>query len=143
MRVPSLRSPAARRVSRRLGGAVAALLGAATLTLTAPASPAAAATSCLGGAQDVRWEYYYTPHLGPFTTSPRCRDINFRSVTNSTVTVCVVFTRYGNECNYQTRVGTAWKTIATDVRDGTRFYVRVIETPYQGSDPYYRAKVAF
>lgn len=143
MRVPLLRSLLPRRAARRLGGVIAVLVGVAALTVVAPAPPAAAATSCYGGAVDASWPHYYTPDLGPYTTSSRCRDINFRSVTNSTVTVCVVFVRHTYECNYETTVGTSWRTIATDVRDGTRFYVRVLHSPFGGPATYYQAKVAY
>ncbi|MET9890289.1 hypothetical protein ABZZ47_08720 [Streptomyces sp. NPDC006465] len=40
------------------------------------------------------------------------------------VNACVKFVRHGR-CNYWTNVGRGWKTITTDVKDGTHFKLRV------------------
>jgi hypothetical protein len=114
-----------RSVPRLVAGALAAagtLLGTA---LAAPA-PASAAVSCYGGA--VNWSYRGGgQEIGPYTASSRCVDINLRT-TGNYVVACVVFIDHTTECNrggtYQV-VGPEWTEIATDVRNGTRFKVRL------------------
>lgn len=41
------------------------------------------------------------------------------------VSACVIFIDHTQSCNYWTTVGTGWVTIATNVKDGTRFRVGV------------------
>ncbi|MFF0141777.1 hypothetical protein ACFYRN_35625 [Streptomyces sp. NPDC005227] len=92
-------------------------------TAPASASPARmAATSCYGGAVTVSTND--SIEFGPYTSSARCKDINVRIVGGDagSVNACVRFVRYGT-CNYWTTIGWGWKTIATDVLDGTRFTV--------------------
>ncbi|WP_330456398.1 hypothetical protein OIB37_05575 [Streptomyces sp. NBC_00820] len=114
--------------------AAAALLVALPLALavtpptTASAAPApvstasAAATSCYGGAVTVNTGD--SLEFGPYTASSRCADINVRIIGGDagSVNACVKFTRYGR-CNYWTTIGWSWKTIATDVKDGSEFTV--------------------
>jgi hypothetical protein len=60
-----------------------------------------------------------------FTTSGRCRDINIRA-TDKWVLACVVFIDHTDECNRWTRLPTGkWTVVASDVRDGTRFELRI------------------
>ncbi|MET9409245.1 hypothetical protein ABZX90_26310 [Streptomyces sp. NPDC002935] len=107
--------------------AAAALLVALAVTVPAPAHASAApattaATSCYGGAVTVSTDD--SLEFGPYTSSARCNDINVRIVGGDadSVNACVKFVRYG-QCNYWTNVGWGWKTIATDVLDGSRFTV--------------------
>ncbi|MYV38901.1 hypothetical protein GT030_15565 [Streptomyces sp. SID1328] len=107
--------------------AAAALLAALAVSApatasAAPASASSAATSCYGGAVTV--SYGDAVEFGPYTTTSRCTDINLRMVGGDAefVWACVKFTRVG-ECNYWTKVGRSWKTIATDVKDGSKFTV--------------------
>ncbi|MGW3664677.1 hypothetical protein [Streptomyces sp. NPDC005141] len=105
--------------------AAAALLATLSVTVTVPASAASAATaatSCYGGAVTVSTND--SLEFGPYTSSARCDDINVRIVGGDadSVNACVKFVRYGR-CNYWTNVGRGWKTIATDVLDGSRFTV--------------------
>ncbi|MGV9341223.1 hypothetical protein [Streptomyces sp. NPDC003688] len=107
--------------------AAAALLAALAVSAPVTASAASAntssaATSCYGGAVTVN--YGDAAEFGPYTTTSRCADINLRMVSGDAefVWACVKFTRVG-ACNYWTQVGRSWKTIATDVKDGSKFTV--------------------
>lgn len=124
--------------------AAAALLAALAVMVptTASAAPApapAAATSCYGGAVTVN--YGDALEFGPYTTTSRCTDINLRMVGGDAefVWACVKFTRVG-ECNYWTKVGRSWKTIATDVLDGSKFTVP-LGVDLEGSSA--RVQIAF
>ncbi|MFB7245115.1 hypothetical protein CW362_08285 [Streptomyces populi] len=104
-----------------------ALLVALGFTAPAPASAApaaAAATSCYGGAVTVR--YGEVRDFGPYVTTSRCKDINMRMTGGDADFgwACVHFqgTR-ADACNYWTKIGRSWTTIATDVLNGTRFTV--------------------
>ncbi|MGW2212810.1 hypothetical protein [Streptomyces sp. NPDC001781] len=105
--------------------AAAALLAALAVSApatasAAPADTSSAAASCYGGAVTV--SYGDAAEFGPYTTTSRCSDINLRMVSGDAefVWACVKFVRVG-ECNYWTKVGRSWKTIATDVKDGSKF----------------------
>ncbi|MGW3340918.1 hypothetical protein ACWDCL_25965 [Streptomyces sp. NPDC001009] len=124
--------------------AAAALLAALAVTVptTASAAPApapATATSCYGGAVTVN--YGDALEFGPYTTTSRCTDINLRMVGGDAefVWACVKFTRVG-DCNYWTKVGRSWKTIATDVLDGSKFTVP-LGVDLEGSSA--RVQIAF
>ncbi|MET7453491.1 hypothetical protein ABZT03_16685 [Streptomyces sp. NPDC005574] len=113
--------------------AAAALLGAASAPASASAqSSASAATSCYGGAKTLTYHYQSAAkEYGTYTTSSRCGDINMRLVTDIPgvyLDACVVFTDHTTKCNngdaYTTH-GTEWGTVATDVKDGTHFVLRV------------------
>ncbi|BDH03952.1 hypothetical protein [Streptomyces seoulensis] len=124
--------------------AAAALLAALAVTVptTASAAPApapATATSCYGGAVTVN--YGDALEFGPYTTTSRCTDINLRMVGGDAefVWACVKFTRVG-DCNHWTKVGRSWKTIATDVLDGSKFTVP-LGVDLEGSSA--RVQIAF
>ncbi|WP_030816212.1 hypothetical protein [Streptomyces sp. NRRL F-2799] len=124
--------------------AAAALLAALAVSAPATASAApvetsSADTSCYGGAVTVR--YGDAVEFGPYTTTSRCADINLRMVSGDAefVWACVKFTRVG-ECNYWTKVGGSWKTIATDVKDGSKFTVP-LGVDLEGSSA--RVQIAF
>ncbi|MFD8915958.1 hypothetical protein [Streptomyces sp. NPDC059575] len=124
--------------------AAAALLAALAVSapVTASAAPAntpSAATSCYGGAVTVN--YGDAAEFGPYTTTSRCADINLRMVSGDAefVWACVKFTRVG-ACNYWTQVGRSWKTIATDVKDGSKFTVP-LGVDLEGSSA--RVQIAF
>ncbi|MFD8299003.1 hypothetical protein ACWEVM_12305 [Streptomyces bauhiniae] len=119
---------------------LAALAVSAPATATAaPANTSAAATSCYGGAVTV--SYGDAVEFGPYTTTSRCADINLRMVGGDAefVWACVKFTRVG-ECNYWTKAGRSWKTIATDVKDGSKFTVP-LGVDLEGSSA--RVQIAF
>ncbi|MGW5044347.1 hypothetical protein [Streptomyces griseoluteus] len=124
--------------------AAAALLAALAVSApatasAAPANALTAETSCYGGAVTV--SYGDALEFGPYTTTSRCADINLRMVGGDAefVWACVKFTRVG-ECNYWTKVGRSWKTIATDVKDGSKFTVP-LGVDLEGSSA--RVQIAF
>lgn len=108
----------------------AALLGAGAVPAAAQSS--AAAVSCYGGARTLTYHYQAAAkEYGTYTTSSRCRDINMRLITDVPgvyLDACVVFVDHTTKCNngdaYTTH-GTEWGTVATDVKDGTHFVLRV------------------
>jgi hypothetical protein len=108
---------------------VAALLGAGAAPAAAQSS--AAATSCYGGAKNLNYRYQAGPkEFGPFTTSSRCGDINMRLTTDDGgfLYACVVFVDHTDKCNHDNKYslhGTPWATVATEVKDGTSFVLRV------------------
>ncbi|MBW8796418.1 MAG: hypothetical protein JF597_23325 [Streptomyces sp.] len=114
----------------------AALLGVGVAPASAQTSAAstatAAATSCYGGAKTLTYHYQAAAkEYGTYTTSSRCNDINLRLITDEPgvyLDACVVFVDHTSKCNngdaYTTH-GTEWGTVATDVKDGTHFVLRV------------------
>ncbi|GGM51522.1 hypothetical protein GCM10011608_40570 [Micromonospora sonchi] len=111
------------------------------LTSAAPASAepvgisATAAATCYGGAVS-----FPTQTLGVagtrrlpsassyYTTSSRCQDINikFANPEAGNVQVRVCWVSHGTCNSWKTvLMDTAWKVIATDVLDGTRFRVEI------------------
>ncbi|MFD9395272.1 hypothetical protein ACFWBB_32435 [Streptomyces sp. NPDC060000] len=106
----------------------AALLGVGVAP--ASAQPSAAAVSCYGGAKTLTYHYQTAAkEYGTYTTSSRCGDINMRLTTDTGyLDACVVFIDHTTKCNngdaYTTH-GTEWATVATDVKDGTHFVLRV------------------
>jgi hypothetical protein len=115
------------RRGRTAALALAAGLGAAALI--APTSEASAAVSCYGGAKP--WSSKdYKEHVGTFTTSSRCNDINVYTGWEA-VSACVVFIDRTRECNRITELKEdGWTVVATDVRDGTRFQLHVFYVEY-------------
>jgi hypothetical protein len=121
---------------------------AATLTLgfslvglnVVQSTPASAATTCLGGAKSFEVSGA-EGSAGPYTTSSRCQDINL-DVDGEGFAACVIFVDHTDRCNYHSFVYGAdgWVTIATDVRDGTRFKVAV--WAFEGGSGPLRGKVA-
>ncbi|MEV1286520.1 hypothetical protein [Micromonospora sp. NPDC049679] len=105
---------------------------------------ASAAPTCYGEADN--WTYNGgIKEIGPYTASTRCNDINLRTNGNYIV-ACVVFVDHTNLCNrdnsYQ-NVGPAWAAIATDVRNGTRFKVRLRSYDVSGELNATGGKVAY
>ncbi|GIF69657.1 hypothetical protein Ais01nite_76920 [Asanoa ishikariensis] len=122
---------------------VRALMALATMTalgvVTAaparaePSGDLAAAATCYGGFVRKSLPRGGTGFdAGPYTTSTRCVDINVRNASVYPFKVCVIFVSVGT-CNYWTTVPTsgAWRVAATNVRDNTRFYVRVVLAEYK------------
>ncbi|NEB01004.1 hypothetical protein [Streptomyces sp. SID13726] len=108
----------------------ASLLGAGVAPASAQTS--AAAVSCYGGARTLTYHYQAAAkEYGTYTTSSRCNDVNIRLITDVPgvyLDACVVFVDHTSKCNngdaYTTH-GTEWGTVATDVKDGTHFVLRV------------------
>ncbi|MER6219116.1 hypothetical protein ACWDFR_19800 [Streptomyces sp. 900105755] len=111
----------------------AALLGLGAVPASAQTPVAsAAATSCYGGAKTLTYHYQSAAkEYGTYTTSSRCNDINLRLITDEPgvyLDACVVFVDHTTKCNNDdayTTHGTEWGTVATDVKDGTHFVLRV------------------
>ncbi|MCT9007658.1 hypothetical protein, partial [Streptomyces rhizosphaerihabitans] len=108
----------------------AALLGVGVAPASAQSS--AAAVSCYGGAKTLTYHYQgAAKEYGTYTTSSRCGDINIRLGANTPeaafLDACVVFVDHTSLCNNNayTTHGTEWGTVATDVKDGTRFVLRI------------------
>ncbi|MEU6242768.1 hypothetical protein [Streptomyces sp. NPDC047024] len=115
----------------------AAVLAATTALLAAGATaPAAAqsettATSCYGGAVSLTYRYSAAAvEFGTYTTTSRCSDINIKLSSSATgfLDACIVFVDHTSLCNHDntySTFGPQWATVATDVKDGTRFKLRV------------------
>ncbi|TLW94666.1 hypothetical protein FFT09_01925 [Saccharomonospora piscinae] len=94
-----------------------------------------AAATCYGGA--VQWTQtspeLRVPSSGTYTASSRCNDINIRTTRRSGPTrtlhyavVCFLPTWGDPYCGSPKRVpelGSGWTVLASDVLDGTKFYV--------------------
>jgi len=133
----SVRALAAVR-TRQVGTAALALGLGMLGVVAAPPAAASAATSCYGGAKS--WELTnYAATIGPYTTTSRCSDINLK-VDQGNARACVIFIDHTSECNSlkDTYPG-QWVVVADDVRNGTRFKVRVVYLEY----PERSGKVAF
>jgi len=111
--------------------ALAAVLLALGGIAPASAEPVTA-LACNDGA--VSRTYHYSAaavEYGEFITTSRCNDINLKLTTNVPgvyLDACVVFVAHTNLCNHDntySTFGPQWATVATDVKDGTRFKLRV------------------
>ncbi|WP_344052062.1 hypothetical protein [Streptomyces thermoalcalitolerans] len=113
--------------SRVIGILTAAALAAGALTV-AVGTPASAAT-CYGSAKSYKsslydngWFWYGSVYP---TTTPNCYDINVKP-TNGRIQVrtCFLPTKGNAYCNgWRTIENNTWGTAATDVLDGTKFYL--------------------
>ncbi|MFG3123067.1 hypothetical protein ACGFYO_13760 [Streptomyces sp. NPDC048201] len=110
--------------------ATAALL-AAGATAPAAARSEKAATTCYGGAKSLTYRYSAAAvEFGTYTTTSRCGDINIKLSSSATgfLDACIVFVDHTTLCNHgntYSTFGPQWATVATDVKDGTRFKLRV------------------
>ncbi|MEU6816939.1 hypothetical protein [Streptomyces sp. NPDC046860] len=118
-----------RRTAAVLAAATALL--AAGATAPAAAQPERAATSCYGGAKSLTYRYSTAAvEFGTYTTTSRCGDINIKLSSSATgfLDACIVFVDHTSLCNHDntySTFGPQWATVATDVKDGTRFKLRV------------------
>ena len=130
------------RGRRRVAASGAAMMMLATgLVVLGTAAPAHAA-GCRTAPYSVEWigladpflmyDGYVTGDFGPYYTTSQCSDIQVQSIPNGSdaaagLYACVVFVNYTNNCNYWTYVPPGeWRNIATAVKDGTRFKVRLM-----------------
>jgi hypothetical protein len=127
-----------RRSPAEAAATLAAKAKSAGTPTTAGVPQVTPAVSCYGGAVNVSWVEY--AEFGEYITTSRCRDINMRTTNGKYAWACVVFVRHTRDCNYATRVGPSWTTIATDVRDGTRFIVPALS---EVKNDYVTAQIAF
>ncbi|GAA5025362.1 hypothetical protein [Streptomyces siamensis] len=118
-----------RRTTAVLAAVTALLTGAATAPALAQSETAA--TSCYGGAKSLTYHYSATAvEFGTYTTSSRCADINIKLSSSATgfLDACIVFVDHTSLCNHDdtySTFGPQWATVATDVKDGTHFRLRV------------------
>jgi hypothetical protein len=70
------------------------------------------------------WNTSVSPVL---KTSAQCKDINVKNVgSQKTIRACVQFGTTSNKCNYVTDIPVGqWRNVATNVKDGTRFRLRL------------------
>ncbi|MFD9099024.1 hypothetical protein [Streptomyces collinus] len=109
---------------KTLTSAVAALgLAGSVLVITEPTAAAApsAAQSCYGGAVSYSTTVGYWPTGSAYArTSSACADINVKP--NTTITVATCWKSGG--CNaWRTISGGTWGVAATDVKDGTDYFL--------------------
>jgi hypothetical protein len=127
-----------RRLAVLVGAVLFGVLTALVPTTAASADPdSARAAGCRAAPYSATFSRYFETDtyadLGVYRTTSQCSDINIRSTNSTGYNVCVIFTKY-NKCNYTTYVpaGGQWVNAATDVLDGTTFYLRV----YKGGANY-------
>ncbi|QXE32931.1 hypothetical protein KQY30_00100 [Streptomyces sp. GMY02] len=118
--------------SRAVRVLMAAALLAGGLTATtgtlATAAPNAV-QSCLGTAKPFSTTYaephFRWPRSGSVTATSSCNDINVKPVGLVWVSTCFLPTSGGTYCNgwHEIKPGT-WGLAATDVLDGTKFYLQ-------------------
>lgn len=109
---------------------LAALVSAGTVV--AAQAPAEAA-GCRASPYSATWSATASPHAylpsstGTYTTTSQCSDINIRTTNGTSTYGCVIFTAHTSSCNYTTFISSsgAWVNIATNVRDGTKFRVKI------------------
>ncbi|MGW3664678.1 hypothetical protein [Streptomyces sp. NPDC005141] len=118
-----------RRTIAVLAAATALLAGGAATPAFAQST---AATSCYGGAKSLTYHYSASAvEFGTYTTSSRCADINIKLNTTAPgvfLDACIVFVDHTSLCNHDntySTFGPQWATVATDVKDGTHFKLRV------------------
>ncbi|WP_415949701.1 hypothetical protein [Streptomyces sp. KLOTTS4A1] len=125
-------------VSRKAIAMLTATLSLAGAGVLAGAGTASAAT-CYGGESRFSKDGGYYPASGRLTTTYRCNDINVR-FTNNIITpsrkvkVCFYPTSGSAYCqrNYTTVYGGNWATVATNVKDGTKFRLKFENEWVQG-----------
>ncbi len=111
-------------MSRRFATAAAGALLATVGPVVVAPSAASAAASCYGGAKSWSSQDFQEP-VGRWTTTGRCSDINVKTEWEG-VEACVVFVEHTQRCNRWTYTPPGrWTVVASDVRDGTRFQLRV------------------
>lgn len=131
--------------------AVSMLVGQAPVSAEPMGGPISAAATCYGGAvsfptrtMGAASDRYLPSASSYYTTTSRCTDINIKFANpeqgNVQVRVCWLST---GACNSWKTVlmDTAWKVVATDVLNGTRFRVQIYN--YRDWDTTFGGQVAF
>ncbi|MBD3006406.1 hypothetical protein IEJ02_20370 [Streptomyces sp. 5-10] len=108
--------------------AAALITGGLTAATTAPASAApTAAQSCYGNARVYSTTQYGTVHEWPAQgyakTTSACNDINVKTGKAVSVRVCFERTATCNSWKWTNADG-SWRAVATDVSDGTNFWLQ-------------------
>ncbi|GAA1755140.1 hypothetical protein [Luedemannella helvata] len=136
------RKPAeAWRLRRRLSASAAALMllvtGATVLGTAGPAFAAGCRTAPYSedyiGLVDIfaSHESWAWGDFGPYYATSQCADIQVQSIPSlgdaaHPLYACVIFVNYTSSCNYWTYVPAGeWRNIATNVKDGTKFLIRL------------------
>ncbi|AOS64659.1 hypothetical protein TL08_19340 [Actinoalloteichus hymeniacidonis] len=85
-----------------------------------------AVQTCYGGAVQVSGSGTRFPSSGYYRTTSRCADINFRYGLGPSFVMARVCFRSTGACNKYRQIprGTDWRLVATDVLDGTDFYMQ-------------------
>jgi hypothetical protein len=119
-------------MSRKLLAVLFTVAALAGLGAPASAEPAAIALACNDAAKSLHYDYSPAAvEYGNYTTTSRCNDINLKLTTNIPgvyLDACVVFVDHTSLCNHNntySTFGPQWATVATDVKDGTHFKLRV------------------
>ncbi|MEV0185325.1 hypothetical protein AB0I54_39570 [Streptomyces sp. NPDC050625] len=120
-----------------------ALTAATTLAtglFLAPAPTAsAAATSCYGSAKTINGtdDNGHWPPGGSTKTTSNCNDINVKITRTIDVQTCFAPTSGGYYCNgWRTVYANTWGLAATDVKDGTTFWLLFTSTDVHGLAAY-------
>jgi hypothetical protein len=105
----------------------AVFVGGALAVAPAASANESGALSCYGSARSYskpagnRWY----PQGGPYlTATSNCNDINIKPNATTSIAVCFLPSSGGTSCqsSFKTAPAGQWTVVATDVRDGTRFY---------------------
>ncbi|MGW7386007.1 hypothetical protein [Streptomyces sp. NPDC054794] len=120
--------------------ALAAAASAAAGVLLVPATPAAAtATYCRDHLKSINGtdpNGHWPPYSSTYTTS-YCNDINVKVNQQTEVETCFAPSSGGYYCNgFRTLYANTWGLAATDVRDGTNFWLIFGSTTVQGVAAY-------
>ncbi|MEU5693072.1 hypothetical protein [Actinosynnema sp. NPDC020468] len=123
---------------------IASVLGALALVASAallatPAAQAEPSSAALPACYDHAHNYskpsgeQYYPATGYLTTTSYCGDINIRPTSTRHVAVCFKPSSGAEYCNsYKSASGGQWTVVASDVKDGTRFYFAFSESVASG-----------
>ncbi len=122
--------------SRIIGSVAAVTLASGGLTAATVTTAGAVAQSCYGSAKSYNTNGSYLnqdwPVTGYATTTSNCSDINVKP--NQTIQVMTCF--YTTGCNkYRTIQAGTWGVAATDVYNGSKFYLH-FWTPSSGQVAY-------
>ncbi|MER6345182.1 hypothetical protein ACWC10_37930 [Streptomyces sp. NPDC001595] len=118
--------------SRAVRVLAAAALAAGGMTAATTSTASAAPTgvqSCYGSAKSFVTTYvspyHRWPGSGSATTTSNCGDINVKPVYGDDVRTCFLPSSGGVSCNAWRWINAgSWGLAATDVKDGTKFYLQ-------------------
>ncbi|MEV0732863.1 hypothetical protein [Polymorphospora sp. NPDC050346] len=98
------------------------------------AGEASLLATCYGGAVRSKFSIgAWGGEVGTYRTTNRCVDVNIRNFSTYGTNACVIFVNATSGCNYWTYIPakSGWFTVATNVRDGVPFRVRLSNNFYQ------------
>ncbi|MFD3457808.1 hypothetical protein ACFWVC_37215 [Streptomyces sp. NPDC058691] len=124
---------------RRMIALAAATTAMAGLFLAPAPAASAAATSCYGSAKTINGtddNGHWPPGGSTYSTS-NCSDINVKITRTLDVQTCFAPSSGGYYCNgWRTVYANTWGLAATDVNDGTRFWLLFTSTDVHGVAAY-------